>query len=546
VRAQAKVDLMPILTNTGESPFEVGLNSSTPGVQHVLPVFRLPSIKADATFVNTIPVISEPSPEELRVKQRQEQETLQLKARLGLTDAEMKEFSSQAEAIELGLKPDTSESAQPLVMAHPSADVVVPKLNIEGASKGSKRNRSKKQPRLVNRQTPRCLKNRHVLYPSYGVAEVGELRSELRTAVHCVQGLTSKVKEDIMHIHNIVPVTSLRAQLFMKKWGLEKLEMMFQKMQYSLIISALDRWHDSVDASKKKQKREAFLKYRGTMKLDLFMRDWDRRHIAHAWESWLETVRDEQKKELAALQTDAAVRIQTCYRAHKSREFMKLMRLAHQRRREEWAAAKLQSQYRGRHDREQVHLILRKRREEAAAVALQRQWRGRRAREVFDSLLEARELYQAARMVQQHYRGRLCRRAVEAAREIRTKSNAAMVLQARFRGGQGRARYQLARVRKQQYKAATMLQSRYRGRKGRRAAAKARKAKAKHEKKLNDCALRIEATFRGHRGRLTASIRSGARNAERKEQNKAATQIQNVFRNKMAKGALAKKREVSV
>jgi hypothetical protein len=56
----ARYDILPILTNTGETPFEIGLNS---GTGHVLPVFQLPQVtnlesklirKIDSSITNQV------------------------------------------------------------------------------------------------------------------------------------------------------------------------------------------------------------------------------------------------------------------------------------------------------------------------------------------------------------------------------------------------------------------------------------------------------------------------------------------------------------
>jgi hypothetical protein len=47
----ARYDMLPILTSTGETPFELGLNS---GAQHVLPVFQLPQVSTESKIVRTI------------------------------------------------------------------------------------------------------------------------------------------------------------------------------------------------------------------------------------------------------------------------------------------------------------------------------------------------------------------------------------------------------------------------------------------------------------------------------------------------------------
>jgi hypothetical protein len=94
-RPRAKFDLLPILTNTGESVFEVGLNvpASVPpdsGPEHVLPVFRLPTVTSTAEYVNRIP--REDTIEEKLFRRREEEEFSVMKRVLGLSTQEIVEL----------------------------------------------------------------------------------------------------------------------------------------------------------------------------------------------------------------------------------------------------------------------------------------------------------------------------------------------------------------------------------------------------------------------------------------------------------------------
>jgi hypothetical protein len=53
-KAKVKFDLLPILTSSGESAFEVGLSKVPPPSKHLLPVFRLPTVTS-TDFINRIP-----------------------------------------------------------------------------------------------------------------------------------------------------------------------------------------------------------------------------------------------------------------------------------------------------------------------------------------------------------------------------------------------------------------------------------------------------------------------------------------------------------
>ena len=99
-QTKAKFDLLPILTNSGETVFEVGLNpplaQSKKGSsdnqrppEHLLPVFRLPTVTS-TDFINRIPRDDNDREKELR--RREEEEFEVMKQTLGLSTPEIIEM----------------------------------------------------------------------------------------------------------------------------------------------------------------------------------------------------------------------------------------------------------------------------------------------------------------------------------------------------------------------------------------------------------------------------------------------------------------------
>jgi hypothetical protein len=547
---RAHLEMVPVLTNTGVSPFDVGLPSGTDTVMmsQSLPIFKLPPVRSDSKFVNKIPVIEEPTDEEIDQRAKERVENEKLKMELGLTDEELREFSGQVHMIEHGANAQDTQDAfasaeQQLVLSE--RNTAIPPLATEKITGGKKRGKKQgRKVRMVNRRTPRCLKGRNTNFPAYGQSGEDELRDELGIAVKCVQGLQEKVKNDIMRISDICPITSIKAQIFMQKWGLQRLEWMFRKMQFSIIISALERWHDFLENARKSEKREAYMKYKGTQKLDLFMKNWSRRHLVHAWHAWEHIVKEAQSVEQAKIEDEMARRLQGAYRVHRAREFMKVMRHARERQREEWAASKIQAIYRGRNDRNGVNEILQKRAEVAAALLIQNKWRSKVARNTLEQMLEAREVNEAAKLIQNNYRGRLGRRLYEEAKDLRARNNAACMVQRRFRGLWGRRRFLRTKQAKKENLAAAKMQSRYRGLAGRKKANSQKAKKSRHEKMLDTAAVQIQRVYRGHRGRLKFMLFSSKKKIELMRENDAASKMQRCWRVKKARQAVEMAKDI--
>lgn len=89
---KAKFDLLPILTYSGETAFEVGLNpppQSNQPPEHMLPVFRLPTVTS-TDFVNRIP--RDDNDQEKTLRKKEEEEFEAMKDYLGLTTKEVLEM----------------------------------------------------------------------------------------------------------------------------------------------------------------------------------------------------------------------------------------------------------------------------------------------------------------------------------------------------------------------------------------------------------------------------------------------------------------------
>ena len=72
--------------------------------------------------------------------------------------------------------------------------------------------------------------------------------------IQAVQALTVRVQEDITEVQKMCPVTNLRAQLYMQRWGLEKFEKIMRKLQMGRLLAGFHRWHEGVQSIIKAEK----------------------------------------------------------------------------------------------------------------------------------------------------------------------------------------------------------------------------------------------------------------------------------------------------
>ena len=90
--------------------------------------------------------------------------------------------------------------------------------------------------------TPRVLaRGQHA---TVGSAKTDALRSALRDSLEQVQAYTALLKQDIIEARKLCPVTSIRAQLYMQRWGLRKFEATVNRMLHARLLAAWRRWNE--------------------------------------------------------------------------------------------------------------------------------------------------------------------------------------------------------------------------------------------------------------------------------------------------------------
>ena len=104
---------------------------------------------------------------------------------------------------------------------------------------------------FLTRPTPHCLKiGNH--------AKAQELRRELNIAQKAIEQLNVKVMKDVEWVREHCPVTSLKAQLYCQKWGVEKLQHVLNHIATGIMSSALRKWLEVEKFLKNKAKADHY------------------------------------------------------------------------------------------------------------------------------------------------------------------------------------------------------------------------------------------------------------------------------------------------
>ncbi|KAH9194227.1 hypothetical protein AeNC1_003806 [Aphanomyces euteiches] len=464
-------DMLPILTNTGDTPFEVGLDMKTT-TQHVLPVFKLPPVT----------------------------------------------MKSQ-EAIELATH--RSEGASPSTLSN-NAHSLQLSLSIL-----DERIKPRKQP--IKRPKWRRHHGRKSCNPS------DILRSQLQDALENVQAYTTMVKNDIAEAHKFCPISSIRGDRFVKKWGVEKLYGVCTQLIYARVSSAFDRWRTVATWLKQREARVALMQSQGTRKLDLYFSNWTKRRMAAAWDKWVDIIYAEKMAHQAALELDATMILQRAWRAFTKRRLYTFIRNQQRAKRQNAAACIIQALFRGRFARNTAKKLVRDIKQARGATVIQAFIRGVLTRQSLIQAKREHNEHKAARKLQALHRGRIGRRRAAQLRRERQRQLAAIIIQRRYRGRLRNARQIRMMIERERRRQIIKIQALYRGRRGRQRVVRVKVQRAQHQIKLNKCALKIQSVYRGHRGRISTSIQLSMRRELLRQRNEAATTIQTLFRGRKAK-----------
>ncbi|KAJ0409057.1 hypothetical protein P43SY_002191 [Pythium insidiosum] len=484
-RLHNRLDIVPLLTTSAQTPFEVGL-SPHEGGSHMLPVFRLPAVGNVQAIASAIA-----SKEVAQVAEDQDKKLASEK--LGLSMDEIEMLEAQLNGV--------SPARRQVVATGPSNPLSIRAL--PGLSH-KKNDRSKKVAKTKKTQP----KRKRAAFVDRGEA----LRLELESALYNVQHLTRLVKDDIFAAQRICPASELRTS------GI-----------------AFERWRDAVAFEKQQEKLQAYLMYKGSKKLDLFLLNWTNRKLRQAWTTWAALIAYQKALERAARELEAIEVIQRAFRGYRGRRIAYLIKMKQRLAKETDAALVIQRHFRGSISRRFFRLKRLHLRRERAARAIQALGRGFLVRHHVRRLRRERRQHAAASRIQALHRGRRARREVSRRQREQRVTNAAVLIQRRYRGRLGRAKFLRRRIEMYRASAATKIQKIARGWLARRLLRRLQEERRQELARQNAAALEIQRVYRGHRSRLGTQLKLLALREKNRMRYQAAVKIQRVARARQAR-----------
>jgi len=218
---------------------------------------------------------------------------------------------------------------------------------------------------LFDDGTPRCLKEKDLK------SSPDELKAELQQAIQVMQAYSVAIKEDVISIKELCPITNPRARKFLKQWAAEKLFRICEDLMFSLVLVSWERWKQRVMLAKRLERMAVYMKFQSSLRLKRFFENWVKRHIAGAWMTWMQLVHEQKRQERSILELKSLKTIQRVYRGHKGRRRVDGVRKQKRAIEERKAAVKMQAFVRGCMTRKKLVEILRKKAEDAAATKIQ-------------------------------------------------------------------------------------------------------------------------------------------------------------------------------
>ncbi|EEY66516.1 uncharacterized protein PITG_17139 [Phytophthora infestans T30-4] len=426
--ARTALDMLPVLTSTGETPFEVGLDAQmVPGQrqQYVLPVFRLPSVNVASTA-------SAMAAKEIQVIKQ---------------DVDRKQASET-----LGMSLEEIEALEAELNGQSGTDNGALRKELESA--------------LHNVQHLTRLVKDDICW-AQKICPASELRTTLyfkrwgrdkvenifRRLLYNLQGLALERWKQAVACEK--QQEKLQAYLLYK--GSKKLDAFIVNNSQRKMRQAWTKWWSDV-AHEKALERSA-LELQAIQVIQRSYRVYRGRMFASLM----------RRQKIIAKQTSAAIEMQRMFRKGIARKFLKLKRIDKHR---QAMATRIQALARGYIDRNRVQQMRDQWKKNVVASRLQAMYRGRKARRELAMLRSTQHLTKAAVIIQRRYRGRLGRAAFIRRRLDRMRDVAATRIQTMGRGW--RARKKVAILREEERKrqairraAAINIQRVYRGHRAR-------------------------------------------------------------------------------
>eukprot|EP00968_Pinguiococcus_pyrenoidosus_P000752 scaffold47_cov258-Pinguiococcus_pyrenoidosus.AAC.79 len=520
---RTRLEVLPVLANSGEPAFEVGLKELNP----LLPVFKLPRVSTDASFIQRLP--REDTAVERKAKEREQEEVLLMKEALQISDEELDDLE-KALCRERHLRnPESSTDAAAPDAACPSdAPDRDGKLGVE-TPRSPPRLPEPRATKLIRPSTPRVLREK-------GEYKVDELKKDLGESITSMCNFSSALKADVLAVREICPIPKHHpAQRFFKQWGAERLGIAFESIVTSLLKATWLRWRDHIRQLKRAERLLRYRMYQSSRRLYAMLVDALRGSLARGWVRWVAFLRLERAREQATLQNAAARRVQAAWRARIAKKKLRSLRQAaiDQLRRE--AASKIQSFARGAATRRLFAKIIREKRRNEAAQLLQRVGLGLLGRQKARAERQRRREKRAATTIQARLRGMWARALYREISEAHRRQHAALLVQRIARGRMGKQEVARRRLQKRQGEAAVRLQGRIRMLLAVRRIGRMRREQQERADMERAASILIQRIYRGRRDRLEHKIKLASVLADRLEKDRGATTIQAAVRSFVAR-----------
>ena len=355
-------------------------------------------------------------------------------------------------------------------------------------------------------------------------ASAEELRRELKRARKTKEVLDIKVRKNVEWVQAHCPVTSIRAQLYCKRWGAQKLQNLFQRIEFGRISSALNTWKEFSEWKRNQEHVEKYMKLKGSRRLTSLLKNWKRKRVLAAWNAWFNGIEQGIKMERVAaaieaqriirgwLGKQATIHLKKVYAAIDIERIVRgflgrcIAKKKVEEKRRDDAARLIQRNYRGWEGKKVAKIIAQQHREFKAALKIQGAWRGYTGRRVYRILSRARKELHAAIDIARVWRGYFHRQIVDAMRQAFAEDTAAEVIQTCWRGFCGRLKgnaFIQNRIRQlAQEEASVKIQNAWR-----RYLAKT----AMERRKLHRAAVRVQTRWRAHQGKLAMHLKKRAK-----------------------------------
>jgi len=376
----------------------------------------------------------------------------------------------------------------------------------------------------------------------------GELKRELALTQQVVKALDAKVKKDVEWVQENCNVTSLRAQMYCKRWGMQKLQNIMRRLEYKEVIASWKIWNKYTCWKRNQGQVEQYMKLKGSRRLASLFANWKRKKSMAAINSWIRIVHHQRHMENEA----GCIEIQRVARGfqgrrvafHRRRKYaaIDIQRIARgilgRKRFEamtqnklEWSAAVcIQGAFRGYQGKKLAKIIAMSHKENKCASRIQASWRGRRDRKRFGDILAQKLKDVAVTKIAKVYRGYVVREYAMSQIQAIAENIAAMIIQTCFRGYFGRTQgLELMETRMQliaEEEASLKIQAAFRGWNTRNKV---------RQLKLNKAVVLVQKIWRAHKQRNGYRMIKLEKQARERIRNHASIILQCFFRTTTAK-----------